>query len=123
MTRLDAATLESFAAAVTEGLGATPENASAVAASLVGSDLRGHTSHGVLRLNYYRRLIDAGVIDPAATPEVVDDGGSTARIDGHDAFGQVVGRELAAQLVARADAPAGDPPDGPVPAEHAIRGF
>jgi len=103
MTRLDAATLESFAAAVTEGLGATPENASAVAASLVGSDLRGHTSHGVLRLNYYRRLIDAGVIDPAATPEVVDDGGSTARIDGHDAFGQVVGRELAAQLVARAD--------------------
>jgi glyoxalase family protein len=30
---------------------------------------------------------------------------------------------LPLELVARADAPAGDPPDGPVPAEHAIRGF
>ncbi len=30
---------------------------------------------------------------------------------------------LQLELVAREDAPAGDPPDGPVPAEHAIRGF
>lgn len=30
---------------------------------------------------------------------------------------------LPLELVARADAPDGDPPDGPVPVEHAIRGF
>ena len=30
---------------------------------------------------------------------------------------------LPLELVARADAPDGDPPEGPVPAEHAIRGF
>jgi glyoxalase family protein len=30
---------------------------------------------------------------------------------------------LPLELVARRDAPAGDPPDGPVPAEHAVRGF
>lgn len=30
---------------------------------------------------------------------------------------------LPLELVARADAPAGDPPAGPVPADHAIRGF
>jgi glyoxalase family protein len=30
---------------------------------------------------------------------------------------------LPLELVARADAPAGDPPEGPVPADHAIRGF
>jgi glyoxalase family protein len=30
---------------------------------------------------------------------------------------------LPLELVARADAPDGDPPQGPVPAEHAIRGF
>lgn len=30
---------------------------------------------------------------------------------------------LPLELVARADAPAGDPPDGAVPAEHAVRGF
>jgi glyoxalase family protein len=30
---------------------------------------------------------------------------------------------LPLELVAREDAPAGDPPDGPVPEEHAVRGF
>ncbi|GAB6861497.1 ring-cleaving dioxygenase [Haloplanus litoreus] len=30
---------------------------------------------------------------------------------------------LPLELVAREDAPAGDPPEGPIPAEHAIRGF
>ena len=30
---------------------------------------------------------------------------------------------LPLELVARSDAPAGDPPEGPVPEEHAIRGF
>ena len=30
---------------------------------------------------------------------------------------------LPLELVARADAPSGDPPDGPVPEQHAIRGF
>lgn len=30
---------------------------------------------------------------------------------------------LPLELVARADAPGGDPPDGPIPEEHAIRGF
>ncbi|QLD87715.1 ring-cleaving dioxygenase [Natronomonas salina] len=30
---------------------------------------------------------------------------------------------LPLELVARADAPDGDPPEGPVPAEHAVRGF
>jgi glyoxalase family protein len=30
---------------------------------------------------------------------------------------------LQLELVAREDAPDGDPPDGPVPAEHAVRGF
>jgi glyoxalase family protein len=30
---------------------------------------------------------------------------------------------LPLELVARADVPAGDPPEGPVPADHAVRGF
>lgn len=104
MTRVDAESLESFAQAVTRAMGAPESTAAAVASSLVGADLRGHASHGVLRLDYYRRFIEEGVIDPTATPEVVADDGPTARIDGHNAFGQAVGREVAAQLVARTDA-------------------
>ena len=46
----------------------------------------------------------------------------------HDRFGDTVvpfrdPDGLPLELVAREDAPAGDPPEGPVPAEHAIRGF
>ncbi|WP_248897207.1 ring-cleaving dioxygenase [Haloplanus halobius] len=48
--------------------------------------------------------------------------------DPHDRFGDTVvpfrdPDGLPLELVGRADAPAGDPPEGPVPAEHAIRGF
>lgn len=103
MIRVDAAALESFATRVIEALGAPESTAATVADSLVAADLRGHASHGVLRLDYYRGFVEEGVIDPTATPEVVRDDGPTALIDGRYAFGQVVGRELAAQLVARAD--------------------
>ncbi|MFC6990255.1 VOC family protein [Haloplanus sp. GCM10025708] len=48
--------------------------------------------------------------------------------DPHERFGDTVvpfrdPDGLPLELVARADAPAGDPPAGPVPADHAIRGF
>lgn len=102
MSRVDAAELESFATEVLRTSGTSEETAEAVARSLVESDLRGHTSHGVLRLPYYLELVDEEVIDPTSTPEVSSDDGTTARIDGRNAFGQLVGRELSAQLVARA---------------------
>lgn len=103
MIRIELETLKSFATEVIRTLGAPEETATAVARSLVGSDLRGHTSHGVLRLEYYRRMVEHGPLDPSATPEIVMDDGSTARIDGQNAFGQTAGRELAAQLVARTE--------------------
>ncbi|MFB6102657.1 MAG: ring-cleaving dioxygenase [Haloplanus sp.] len=48
--------------------------------------------------------------------------------DPHERFGDTVlpfrdPDGLPLELVGRTDAPAGDPPAGPVPAEHAIRGF
>ncbi|MFC4450086.1 ring-cleaving dioxygenase [Halorussus aquaticus] len=48
--------------------------------------------------------------------------------DPHERFGDTVipfrdPDGLPLELVAREDAPAGDPPEGPVPEEHAIRGF
>lgn len=102
MSRVDADELESFATEVLRTSGTSEETAQAVARSLVESDLRGHTSHGVLRLPYYLELVEEGAIDPTTTPEISRDDGTTAIIDGRDAFGQLVGRELSAQLVARA---------------------
>lgn len=102
MSRVDADELESFATKVLRTSGTSEETANAVARSLVGSDLRGHSSHGVLRLPYYLELVEEGVIDPTSAPEISSDDGTMAIIDGRDAFGQTVGRELSAQLVARA---------------------
>jgi glyoxalase family protein len=57
----------------------------------------------------------------------LDDAGVDADAP-HERFGDTVvpfrdPDGLPLELVARGDAPAGDPPEGPVPADHAIRGF
>jgi uncharacterized oxidoreductase len=76
--------------------------AEAVAASLVGADLRGHGSHGVIRVPLYAEKVAEGLLDPDATPTVEHDGGATVRLDGHRAYGQVVGREMVVTLCERA---------------------
>lgn len=101
MPRVDAATLEAFAGDVLRGMGASDHVAERVAASLVDADRVGHTSHGVLRLPWYAEMVDAGRIDPTATPAVAEGEGATAAIDGRHAFGQVVAREAVAELVTR----------------------
>ena len=57
----------------------------------------------------------------------LDDAG-VDRDEPHERFGDTVLRfrdpdGLRLELIARADAPPGDPPEGPVPSTHAIRGF
>jgi uncharacterized oxidoreductase len=87
-----------------EAYGSDKKAAAQVAASLVDADLRGHRSHGVLRLPMlYRRMYEDSSIDPEATVEVVPSAGATAAINGNHQFGQVVGRvavNTAAELAA-----------------------
>ncbi|MFB6124094.1 MAG: Ldh family oxidoreductase [Haloferacaceae archaeon] len=101
-TRLDSETLERFAAALLETYGAPETHAERVARSLVLADASGHTSHGVLRVPYYGDLIADGVLDPTATPTVDRSTATTVKMDGRDAFGQVVGRDAVAALTERA---------------------
>lgn len=102
MVTIDADELEPFAAALLTEVGAPPAHAADVAESLVLADLRGHTSHGVLRIPLYARMIDEGGIVPDATPTVAADDGSTATVDGRFTFGQVVGRRAITELTPRA---------------------
>ncbi|MCC7353429.1 MAG: Ldh family oxidoreductase [Anaerolineae bacterium] len=59
-----------------------------VADSLVGADLAGVYSHGVLRIPHYYSFIQAGWLRPANRPEVIRESPSTAVIDGKWGFGQ-----------------------------------
>jgi len=67
--------------------------AQTVARSLVLGNLRGHDSHGVIRVIQYVEWMDLGWIRPTAELEVVRDAGSILMIDGHYQFGQVIGRQ------------------------------
>lgn len=100
--RVAVAALEAYAAKLLAALGAPTGHAEAVAHSLVESDLRDHTSHGVLRVPYYAEMIADGELDPAATPGVERATESTVKLDGRNAFGQVVGREAVTLLTDRA---------------------
>ena len=90
--RVAARDLERFVATTFRAAGARAEDAACVAQALLAADLAGHASHGVIRAAPYLEAIDRGSIDLRARPELVSDDGATARVDGHDCFGQVAGR-------------------------------
>lgn len=91
MPRVDADGMESFARRVIADVGAVDRAASAVAESLVGADLAGHGSHGVVRLPAYVELVEDGQVDPTATP-TRESAGPFDQLVGDDAFGQLTGR-------------------------------
>jgi len=81
----------------------TPESDAAwVARLLVQSNLRGHDSHGVIRIPQYFEACKRGQIQPAARPEIEAEGVTSARIHGHRAFGQITGSYLAEVVSSKA---------------------
>ena len=70
--------------------GANEEEASTVAKHLIGANLVGHDSHGILQLAGYVDRIKKGHIVPGAKIEIVKETPTTAKIDGHWGFGMVV---------------------------------
>jgi hydroxycarboxylate dehydrogenase B len=91
--------LHSLGVAIFTALGATAENADGVMASLVGANLAGHDSHGVLRIPSYVEAIRAGQLRPAASPTVTHETPATAVVNGAATFGQL-GARLAATIAA-----------------------
>ena len=82
MPVLTADQLRSIARRMVAALGAPPDEALLIADSLVDSNLAGHDSHGVLRLEQYARMVRDGHIVPGAPTEVVHETAATALIDG-----------------------------------------
>lgn len=104
---VSAARLTELATVVLAGAGAPESTASAVAGSLVESNLLGHDSHGVRRLPSYLEAVAAGRVVPTAEPtvtesDVAQSGGATATIDGNLAFGQLSARLAVREVRERA---------------------
>lgn len=93
MPTLPADRLHKLTAAIFTAAGAPADNAECVASHLVGANLGGHDSHGVMRVPQYVDLIDGGKLKPAARAKVVERRGATAVVDGQQGFGQVVAKD------------------------------
>jgi len=84
--------LEKIGSQIFRSIGVTQQGADWIAHLLVRANLRGHDSHGVIRIPQYIDSWRKGEIDAKAEPVVVQDGPATARVDGKFGFGQIVAR-------------------------------
>ncbi len=101
MQPIQAAHLTQLCRDIFHAAGAPADIAAVVAESLVGTNLFGHDSHGVLRVKQYISMMRAGMIQPGERPRVSKQYGATAMVTGGYGFGQVTARfaaDLALQL-------------------------
>src|SRR5205807_1638278 len=94
--------LETFAAQLLHAGGASKDEATLVAASLVDANLKGYDSHGVMRVPYYVQAIKDGEVVPGAELTILDEGPSRIVADGNWGPGQVQAMRLIKLLIAKA---------------------
>jgi hydroxycarboxylate dehydrogenase B len=98
---LSAAELQSFTESLFQAAGVEAGSAKIVAASLVDANLRGHDSHGVMRVPFYIGSLKNGKLDPKAQLTVVNETPCSLVCDGGWGLGQVLARDLTARLIAK----------------------
>ncbi len=81
-----------------------PENeAKLVSDMLIGANLDGHDSHGIIRVIQYVKSIREGKIKPGAKIKVLQETPTTAVLDGNWGFGQVIAREAMRKAISKAE--------------------
>jgi ureidoglycolate dehydrogenase (NAD+) len=79
--------LRAFARKIFRKAGVADDQAAITADVLVWADLRGHPSHGVLRIPLYAGWVESGLINVHARPKVALRKGAVVKIDGEGAIG------------------------------------
>lgn len=92
MPTIDHQTLRRVVQSIVEAAGTPPPAAQAVSESLVEANLRGHDSHGVIRLAWYIDFARQGSVQAAAAARVAMRRGATAQVDGQRGWGQPAAR-------------------------------
>lgn len=96
------AALRGFAESVMTRVGLRPADAAIVADVLVHADLRGVHSHGCMRLPYYVKRIEHGLVDPVAEVELVSERPGAALVDAHNCMGHVAAVRAAEVAIRKA---------------------
>ena len=84
--------LETLARDIFRAIRVPQDGAGWMAQLLVRANLRGHDSHGVIRVPQYIGSWRKGEANPTAEPHIVQEGPATALVDGKLGFGQIVAR-------------------------------
>jgi len=102
--RIAAGTLENFVKRIFQASGCAEREAARVASHLVGANLAGHDSHGVVRVPRYVEWQRAGFVLAGQSVETVTDGGALLLLDGKFGFGQTVAQQATEMGIVRAKA-------------------
>jgi LDH2 family malate/lactate/ureidoglycolate dehydrogenase len=101
-TDLAATDLTSLVARIFAGAGLKEADAHRVARGLVEADLEGLSSHGVMLAEMYVERLRAGSVSTRSSGTIVSDRGGAVVLDGHHAFGHLIGDQAMDLAVARA---------------------
>ena len=91
--RIQADVLRKAVQAIFAAAGSDPHESERLAHYLVGSNLVGHDSHGVIRVMYYVDYVRAGKVVPNQHAKVVFSTDTMLVVDGCYGFGQVIAEE------------------------------
>jgi len=94
--------LSTCVAGIFRGHGLPDDHAAVVADSLVAADLRGVSSHGVMRVPSYVSGLKDGSINAKPNLSLIADTGARAVVDGEDGMGQVAADRAMRLSIARA---------------------
>lgn len=85
--------MHSMGAAIFETVGSDPVEAKTIITRLAGANLRGHDSHGVIRVPRYVQWAKEGIQVPNQKLRVLSDQPGIAIVDGQYGFGQTIGEQ------------------------------
>ena len=95
--------LESLCIRIFGALGVSSTDGAVISRYLVDADLSGYESHGVRRIPAYVQGVLDKKIDPAAKLEILRESSTTAVLDAHWGFGQVMARQAAFLAISKAN--------------------
>jgi uncharacterized oxidoreductase len=104
MPTIDVSTLERTTRDIFAARQVPAEDAALIARMLVRANLRGHDSHGVIRVPQYCAALASGTLNPTPSITTVLDTPVIAVLDGDRGFGQVVARRGMEVAIAKAEA-------------------
>jgi len=96
------ASLEQFTQSLFVAGGIGAEEAKVVARSLVGANLRGYDSHGVMRVPFYIAAVRDGRVRPGQGLEIERETPAALVCNGNWGLGQVLARDLIERLMSKA---------------------